>query len=135
MKDCPYCKGFSKQDLLFVEVECKNFPNGIAVECQNCGMRGMVADQGDAEHETLAIVFWNDMVNAIEFYENNTDDSGKIWDLARDVRQAQKNFYRLRKKVTKTEHDSLLSKALNLEVEMDNAITAHFNPQLQEKLL
>jgi hypothetical protein len=138
MNDCPNCKGWENQDLLLVEVNLGEgawFTNGITVECQHCGMRGPMADQDDKqEGNDMAVKMWND-ITVPESFEKEPE----IWELARDVRKAQKDFYRMRKKVGKTEHDTLLHKALDLETQLDNAITAHYHPELvhnlQDKLL
>lgn len=69
IKPCPYCKNFHEESSeSFVECNTDNFPNGQAVQCDYCGLRGMAADQLDGDE--MAIRLWNDLVNAVEMYEN-----------------------------------------------------------------
>jgi len=64
IENCPYCKD---QNVELVEAWSENFQGrGPAVECLDCGLRGMVAAQGD---DDIAVKFWNEMVKAIIAYE------------------------------------------------------------------
>jgi hypothetical protein len=126
---CPNCTGYVNQNLLFVEVTCENFQHAIAVECQICGMRGMAADLLDPNHEEIAIKLWNN----IAIPETSHEKEPKIWEIALDVRKAQKEFYKKRKKVGKTEHDSLLQDALAKESLLDKVLVDHFNPDREEQ--
>lgn len=58
LNPCPYCFPFD-HELEFVEIQTRNFENGIAVECLNCGCRSMAADAEDGEE--MAASLWNDM--------------------------------------------------------------------------
>lgn len=86
-------------------------------------MRGPMANQTDGEiGDNIAIEMWNDL-----------NPQEKIWEIARKVRIAQKEFYRLRKKVGKTQHDELLQDALAKESLLDKILRDHFDPDQENK--
>lgn len=58
LNPCPYCSPFD-HELEFVELNNRNFENGIAVECLACGCRSMAADAEDGEE--MAASLWNAM--------------------------------------------------------------------------
>jgi Zn ribbon nucleic-acid-binding protein len=56
IESCPYCQ---QQNVELVEAWSENFQEkGPAVECIDCGLRGMIAQQGD---DRTAIEAWNEI--------------------------------------------------------------------------
>ena len=65
IENCPYCQ---QGNVELVEVWSENFQEkGPAVECTDCGLRGMVAQQSD---DCIAIEAWNDMAEAMNLFSS-----------------------------------------------------------------